>query len=85
AKDAFSISDVYNKYFGNASVDANTGIVTFTPAKGVGESEPITGTIPIKIVYQDGSVGTTDLAVTVSKDIYENPGENIPAGYHKVT
>ncbi|MBJ0813207.1 YSIRK-type signal peptide-containing protein [Enterococcus faecium] len=39
----------------------------------------------IKIVYQDGSVGTTDLAVTVSKDIYENPGENIPAGYHKVT
>ncbi|WP_407973430.1 Rib/alpha-like domain-containing protein [Enterococcus faecium] len=85
AKDAFSISDVYNKDFGNASVDANTGIVTFTPAKGVGESEPITGTIPIKIVYQDGSVGTTDLAVTVSKDIYENPGENIPAGYHKVT
>ncbi|WP_260466738.1 Rib/alpha-like domain-containing protein, partial [Enterococcus faecium] len=85
AKDAFSISDVYNKYFGNASVDANTGIVTFTPAKGVGESEPITGTIPIKIVYQDGSVGTTDLAVTVSKDIYENPGDNIPAGYHKVT
>ncbi|QEX02636.1 Rib/alpha-like domain-containing protein [Enterococcus faecium] len=85
AKDAFSILDVYNKDFGNASVDANTGIVTFTPAKGVGESEPITGTIPIKIVYQDGSVGTTDLAVTVSKDIYENPGENIPAGYHKVT
>ncbi|MGM0138027.1 surface protein ESP [Enterococcus sp. DIV0755b] len=85
AKDAFSISDVYNKDFGNASVDANTGIVTFTPAKGVGESEPITGTIPIKIVYQDGSVGTTDLAVTVSKDIYENPGENIPTGYHKVT
>ena len=84
AKDAFSILDVYNKDFGNASVDANTGIVTFTPAKGVGESEPITGTIPIKIVYQDGSVGTTDLAVTVSKDIYENPGENIPAGYHKV-
>ncbi|MCH0193737.1 YSIRK signal domain/LPXTG anchor domain surface protein, partial [Enterococcus faecium] len=69
AKDAFSILDVYNKDFGNASVDANTGIVTFTPAKGVGESEPITGTIPIKIVYQDGSVGTTDLAVTVSKDI----------------
>ncbi len=85
AKDAFSILDVYNKDFGNASVDANTGIVTFTPAKGVGESEPITGTIPIKIVYQDGSVGTTDLAVTVSKNIYENPGENIPAGYHKVT
>ncbi|WPH38527.1 Rib/alpha-like domain-containing protein [Enterococcus faecalis] len=85
ANDAFSILDVYNKDFGNASVDANTGIVTFTPAKGVGESEPITGTIPIKIVYQDGSVGTTDLAVTVSKNIYENPGENIPAGYHKVT
>ncbi len=85
ANDAFSILDVYNKDFGNASVDANTGIVTFTPAKGVGETEPITGTIPIKIVYQDGSVGTTDLAVTVSKDIYENPGENIPAGYHKVT
>ncbi|PWI87883.1 YSIRK signal domain/LPXTG anchor domain surface protein [Enterococcus faecalis] len=85
ANDAFSILDVYNKDFGNASVDANTGIVTFTPAKGVGESEPITGTIPIKIVYQDGSVGTTDLAVTVSKDIYENPGDNIPAGYHKVT
>ena len=85
ANDAFSVLDVYNKDFGNASVDANTGIVTFTPAKGVGESEPITGTIPIKIVYQDGSVGTTDLAVTVSKNIYENPGENIPAGYHKVT
>ena len=85
ANDAFSILDVYNKDFGNASVDANTGIVTFTPAKGVGESEPITGTIPIKIVYQDGSVGTTDLAVTVSKNIYENPGDNIPAGYHKVT
>ena len=85
ANDAFSILDVYNKDFGNASVDANTGIVTFTPAKGVGKSEPITGTIPIKIVYQDGSVGTTDLAVTVSKDIYENPRENIPAGYHKVT
>ena len=85
ANDAFSILDVYNKDFGNTSVDANTGIVTFTPAKGVGESEPITGTIPIKIVYQDGSVGTTDLAVTVSKNIYENPGENIPAGYHKVT
>ncbi|CAG4695586.1 Enterococcal surface protein [Enterococcus faecalis] len=85
ANDAFSILDVYNKDFGNASVDANTGIVTFTPAKGVGESEPITGTIPIKIVYQDASVGTTDLAVTVSKNIYENPGENIPAGYHKVT
>ncbi|MDT6863226.1 repetitive surface protein Esp, partial [Enterococcus faecalis] len=85
ANDAFSILDVYNKDFGNASVDANTGIVTFTPAKGVGESEPITGTIPIKIVYQDGSVDTTDLAVTVSKNIYENPGENIPAGYHKVT
>ncbi len=85
ANDAFSILDVYNKDFGNASVDANTGIVTFTPVKGVGETEPITGTIPIKIVYQDGSVGTTDLAVTVSKDIYENPGENIPAGYHKVT
>ncbi|MUO59757.1 YSIRK-type signal peptide-containing protein [Enterococcus faecalis] len=85
ANDAFSVLDVYNKDFGNASVDANTGIVTFTPAKGVGESEPITGTIPIKIVYQDGSVGTTDLAVTVSKNIYENPGDNIPAGYHKVT
>ncbi|HAP3957809.1 TPA: YSIRK-type signal peptide-containing protein [Enterococcus faecalis] len=85
ANDAFSVLDVYNKDFGNASVDANTGIVTFTPAKGVGESEPITGTIPIKIVYQDGSVGTTDLAVTVSKNNYENPGENIPAGYHKVT
>ena len=33
ANDAFSILDVYNKDFGNASVDANTGIVTFTQLK----------------------------------------------------
>ncbi|MGC3569752.1 Rib/alpha-like domain-containing protein, partial [Enterococcus faecalis] len=58
-------------------MDSASGEVTFTPAKGIGEDKPPKVTIPVSVTYEDGSVGKTELIVTVGKDIIENPGDNI--------
>ncbi|HGW2918419.1 TPA: Rib/alpha-like domain-containing protein, partial [Enterococcus faecalis] len=81
----FAIADTFDKTQGEVTIDSATGEVTFTPAKGIGEDKPTKVTIPVSVTYEDGSVGKTELIVTVGKDIIENPGDNIPAGYHKVT
>ncbi|NBH39968.1 LPXTG cell wall anchor domain-containing protein, partial [Enterococcus faecalis] len=85
ANNPFTIGDAFDKSQGEATINPDTGEVTFLPAKGVGEDKPTKVTIPVSITYEDGSVGKTELIVTVGKDIIENPGANIPEGYHKVT
>lgn len=85
AQNPFAIGDDFDKSLGEATIDQATGIVTFTPAKGIGEDSPTEAKIPVSITYEDGSVGTTELLVVVGKEVYPDPGENIPAGYHRVT
>ncbi|SMI93975.1 Enterococcal surface protein [Enterococcus faecium] len=81
----FAIDDTFDETQGKVTIDSATGEVTFTPEKGIGEDKPTKVTIPVSVTYEDGSVGKTELIVTVGKGIIENPGDNIPAGYHKVT
>ncbi|EMM2825556.1 YSIRK-type signal peptide-containing protein [Enterococcus faecium] len=81
----FAIDDTFDETQGKVTIDSATGKVTFTPEKGIGEDKPTKVTIPVSVTYEDGSVGKTELIVTVGKGIIENPGDNIPAGYHKVT
>ncbi|MGQ5521605.1 Rib/alpha-like domain-containing protein (plasmid) [Enterococcus gallinarum] len=85
AQNPFAIGADFDKALGEATIDSATGIVTFTPAKGIGEDSPTEVKIPVSITYEDGSVGTTELLVAVGKEVYPDPGGNIPAGYHKVT
>ena len=70
---------------GKATINEE-GIVTFTPAKGVGEDAPATVEVPVTVNYADGSKDTVNVAIKVGKDVYEmNEDDQIPEGYHKVT
>ncbi|HBM5777926.1 TPA: repetitive surface protein Esp, partial [Enterococcus faecium] len=63
----FAIDDTFDETQGKVTIDSATGEVTFTPEKGIGEDKPTKVTIPVSVTYEDGSVGKTELIVTVGK------------------
>ncbi|HBM6195882.1 TPA: repetitive surface protein Esp, partial [Enterococcus faecium] len=67
----FAIDDTFDETQGKVTIDSATGEVTFTPEKGIGEDKPTKVTIPVSVTYEDGSVGKTELIVTVGKGIIE--------------